>query len=356
MLRAVVSNSALPTTSIGSWTNRLTQLINNNPSFFNYILSPTALATNNIFCKKRQFITWRIEVRHLLLRFWVARDYILALKNNIKDGETWTIVIMDDLHLLEAIVWANQHYGWQAKVAFSFHGFNLNLNPKLVCGTHQILFLSQLAKQQFLKSHTNYKNSTVVVGNAVDSKIFYPLTTVEKNLLKKSLGYNQDDIIIIWMAKDRPKKGFELFKLLVQRLWQEHPQLKVITIGTRQAIKHSNERQLGLLPNAEVVKYLQISNIYTFTTQYNEGFGLSMVEAYKCGNVIVASNLGAIPEVLNGLPNTHIINQPLNVDEWFNTCNDLINSFYSNKSLYKNSTNIWEYNIWESKFKNALNF
>lgn len=354
MFKAIVSNFELPTQAVGSWTNRLTIFIKNNPYYFTHILSPSKATAKNIYCNKRRFLTWRLELRNLVLRHWVAKDFIYGLKKCIHRNENWLIVIMDDLHLLEAIIWANKHYNWQAKIVLSFHGFDLKLNSDLCLGTHNILFLSKLAQRQFLNTHINYKNNTAVVGNAVESKAFFPLSANEKKLLRKKLGYLKDDIILIWMAKDRPKKGFDTFKHLVKRLWATHPQLKVITIGTNQIINNSNVLQLGIIPNEALAKYLQISNIYTFTTQYQEGFGLSMIEAYKCGNTVVASNVGAIPEVLNGLPNTILIDNYMSIDAWFECCSALIKDLKSGKTTIENEMNIWDYQQWEYKFKQAI--
>ncbi|MGF1555889.1 glycosyltransferase family 4 protein [Paucihalobacter sp.] len=355
MYKVLISNTELPSKTVGSWTNRLTKLINHHPTFFNYILSPSNALNTCVKCKKRSFITWYPRLRQVQLQHWVAKEYIKALKRIIKKNETWALLVMDDMHLLEAIVWANKQHNWQAKITFSFHGFELNLKPELLAGLHQILFLSKLAEAQFLDTHHNYHQNTAVVGNAVDSKVFYALDTQEKIQLKKSLGYNENDVVLLWMAKDRPKKGFYIFKNLVELLWQKYPQLKVITIGTEQTLNHTNVKKLGILPNLHLAQYLKISNIYTFTTQYDEGFGLSMIEAYKCGNMVVASKLGAIPEVLKDLPNTYLIDKSSKIEDWFECCNDLISELYNNRApKVENKIDIWEYDTWEAKFMNAI--
>ena len=63
-LKILVSNRALPTKGIGSWTTRISKL-NLNNAFFDYILSPSSYNEKYLSCKKRKFITWRKEVRGL---------------------------------------------------------------------------------------------------------------------------------------------------------------------------------------------------------------------------------------------------------------------------------------------------
>ncbi len=93
-----------------------------------------------------------------------------------------------------------------------------------------------------------------------------------------------------------------------------------------------------------------------FTTLYQEGFGLSMIEALKCGNSVIASSRGAIPEVLNNLDNTYLIEDVEDINSWrkgFNLART--NSNFGKDRLSKNDTEvIWNYEDWEAKFINAI--
>ncbi len=353
--KVLVSSIALPTSTIGSWTTRMSRFLNEHPDVFNYILSPNSSLKTTVFCKKRSFITWKKQLRNVQLLNWVASDYIKQIKKIARNHDKLVVVVMDDPHLLEAISLIKKGLNCDVELIFSFHGFNLSLDSKIIASIDKILWLSQSA---VIKNKTKYQGfpESVVVGNAVDSNVFYPLedSIFIQNRVNK--GYSESDEILIWMANDRPKKGFHIFKSVVENLLKTNANLKIIIIGSSQTINHSNVKSVGRIPNTEIATYLQLGNYYMFTTIYEEGFGLSMIEALKCGNSVIASNLGAIPEVLKGIKNTYLIEEPEDVNSWVQCFNlARTNSNFGKDRLSKNETDVvWNYKDWEAKFINAI--
>lgn len=353
--RILVSNIALPTKTIGSWTTRLSQFIERNPSCFDIILSPEHKGNANIYCKKRKFFTWKKRLRHIQLLKWVAADYIKHIKKLSTVNKHLTIIVMDDPHLLEAITLIKQQLTCTIDLIFSFHGFKLQLRPDILNATDKILFLSHTGLGTSKAAYNSFPNS-VVVGNAVDSKVFYPLKITEFIEQRHRLGYTVSDEILIWLANDRPKKGFDIFKKVSLTLLEEYKNLKVLIIGSRQTINHTNVKSIGRIANSDVAKYLQIGNYYMFTTRYNEGFGLSMIEALKCGNMVIASHRGAIAEVLGDLPNTYLVDTIDDKNAWVET----FKRAKSNAALAESritreeSEAMYNYKTWETKFLNAI--
>jgi glycosyltransferase involved in cell wall biosynthesis len=194
------------------------------------------------------------------------------------------------------------------------------------------------------------------VGNAVLSENFYPLSLDQFKDLRKRLDYPENSEILTWMSNDRPKKGFSIFKSVAKKLMASYENLHVIIIGTEQEILHQRAKTIGRIPNYDIPNYLQISNYYMFTTLYDEGFGLSMIEALKCGNSVIASNKGAIPEILNDLDRTFLVDS-VNTDEAWISCFEKarIHSNFGQIRPNKSQTStIWNYNNWEQKFTNAI--
>ena len=355
-LKILVSNRALPTNGIGSWTTRLTKL-NLDNTFFDFVLSPSSFDENYLYCKKRRFITWRKEVRNLNLKYWVAIDYIRKIKILSKKANKIVAVIMDDVHLLEAIILVKNNFSCSIEIIFSFHGFKLDLKEGVLSSIDKIFFLSQKGYEISKQKHPDNFPKSIVVGNGIDSSIFFPLADESFLKQRKAFGFSAKDEILIWVANDRPKKGIHLFYEILNVLLLEAPNLKVIIIGSKNEYEHLNVSNIGPISNDRVAEYLKISNYYMFTTFYEEGFGLSMVEALKCGNSVIATNKGAIPEVLHELDNVYLINYTNDVKKW-------IEAFY----LARKDTNfgksrpskvetdkIWNYNNWEKRFIKAIN-
>lgn len=355
-LKILVSNRALPTNGIGSWTTRMSKL-NLNNNFFDYILSPSNYNEKYLNCKKRKFLTWRKEVRKLNLKFWVAKDYIKKIKLLSKKVNKIIIVVIDDIHLLEAITLVKNSYKCSIEIVFSFHGFELNLKDEVLQKIDKILFLSEKGYEFSKNKYSNSFPKTIVVGNGVDSNIFFPLNEKELVKQREENGYDIKDEILIWVANDRPKKGIQIFHEIIEELLKSLQDLKVIIIGSDSHYSDLRVSNIGRISNEDVAKYLKISNYYMFTTFYNEGFGLSMIEALKCGNAVIASNRGAIPEVLNGLDGIYLIDKINAIEKWIEAFN-LARKDTNFGRLRPNKTitdQIWDYNNWEKKFIKAIN-
>ena len=351
----LVSNIALPNSGIGSWSTRMSRLIQRNPEYFSYILSPSKATRQHIFCKKRKFITWKASLRTLQLIHWVAKDYIKAIRRLSKTHTTLTVIVMDDPHLLEAITMLKSKLSCKLIVIYSFHGYQLTINPEILTLVDKMLWLSKAGIKKSKPLYSGYFPDSVVVGNAVNSDIFFPLAGEALQSARMSYGYTMSDRILIWMANDRPKKGFHIFENVVKQLLAMHRDLKIITIGTTKRIEHPNVNNIGRISNNQVATYLQLGDYYMFTTLYEEGFGLSMIEAYKCGNAVIASALGAIPEALENRTLTYLIRNPESIDQWVEAFNTMIQGTQQLPRLSaETSKHIWSYEDWENKFKLAL--
>ena len=59
-----------------------------------------------------------------------------------------------------------------------------------------------------------------------------------------------------------------------------------------------NIKYKGMVPLSEVFKFYQNSKALLFPIQWEEPFGLVMIEAMACGTPVIAFNRGAVPEVV----------------------------------------------------------
>lgn len=58
---------------------------------------------------------------------------------------------------------------------------------------------------------------------------------------------------------------------------------------------------LGFIPEEELPAYYQTADLFVLPTAELEGFGLVTIEALSCGTPVLATPLGANPEVLSAL-------------------------------------------------------
>ncbi|MFD2528370.1 glycosyltransferase family 4 protein [Polaribacter marinaquae] len=351
--RILISNIGLPSKIIGSWSTRLSKFITNNPDFFDYILSPEKEGKNNIFCQKKNFITWSKKVRNLNLKHWVAKDYLNEISNLSKKAKKITIVVLDDAHLLEAIALEKNKFKCEIKLIFSFHGFSLNLNELILNKIDKVLFLTNLSYEDALKKNETFTPEVEVIGNGVDSSIFYPLQRVNKIEQKNKMEFNFNDQIICWMSNSRRKKGLHIFIKIIDEINKLNVPVKFIIIGSNIEINKKNVSNIGRISNHEMAKYLQISDYYFFTSLCKEGFGLSLLESIKCGVKVITSNNGGIPEVIQGLDNITVVKKPNIISEWVEA---FVKSYHQKSTILskEDASKIWSYKDWEEKFKKSI--
>ena len=319
--RFLISNTALPTNKIGSWTNRITYFIKNHSDFFDYILSPTEQENEQFrFCQKKSFLKFPLRLKNWQLKNRVGADYIKEIEKLAKPDHLIQILVMDDSLLLEVLTLFKSQSSLSIELIFSFHGHDLRLNPNVIQRVDKILFLTNLAYRRALELNEIFTPEVFIVGNGVRSDLFFPLLKTEKIRKKEDLGFQKEDKLLIWMSNNRPKKGLHLFLKIVKEIISNDNSFKVLVIGVDpiESARGQNIQFLGKIHHEKLPQYLQIGDFYFFTSLWKEGFGLSMVEAAKCGNKIIASDLGGIPEVLNGFSQAFLVQDPNKVENWLN--------------------------------------
>jgi glycosyltransferase involved in cell wall biosynthesis len=102
-------------------------------------------------------------------------------------------------------------------------------------------------------------------------------------------------------------KGFDLLLEAARRLRPAVPDLHVLIVGEgpRRAFLQAQVRRLGLgglvhLVGAEADIRLPLAamDVFVFPVRWQEGFGLSLIEAMAAGRPVVASRIGAVPEIV----------------------------------------------------------
>ncbi|WP_157243363.1 glycosyltransferase family 4 protein [Algoriphagus resistens] len=354
----MISNIGLPASTIGSWTNYIDKF-NREEIYFDYILSPSQVSdTRYIRCIKNKWITYTPWLRKYQLLKWVAKDFIKAIQGLCGNEILLKVVVFDDLALLEAIALEKEKFKGRVELVFFFHGFELKLSDNIQERVDKLLFLSKTSYLHSLQNSVKFVPEVAVVGNGVDSNKFFPLDDREKQQVRESLSIPPNTVVVSWMANDRPVKGLHIFIKVVEHILKNHSNVYALIIGAKPDISLNNPRikQVGRIPHDTIASYLQASDFYFFTSLWKEGFGLSVVEAAKCGNWIITSENGSIPEVLQGVPSVYFVKYPNIVHEWCNTFElafaEFIKTSYS--ISFTKSYDLHTYQEWKSKFVDAV--
>lgn len=358
--KILVSSIGLPSKAIGSWVVRI-QKFQENLAYFDFVLSPTETPDDRyIFCKKDASKSWYKLIPTTSAISKRAESYITAIKNIASNGNPVQILVMDDQSLLQAIALLKPSLPAGSELVFSYHGHTLRMVPWAMDAVDKLLFLTYSGYKASLEANFQFTPEVFIVGNGVLGDHFYPLSQEEKIQKREALGYSADDLILLWMANSRPVKGLHIFKKLVPILQEKYPHLKVISIGHENDVSISNPiwNQIGKVAHQNLPSYLQLGDIYCFTSLWQEGFGLSLAEAVKCGNWALAAENGGIPEVLADCPKSVLVSDPNFLKNWELGFDELMEKRAKGipyEREYLNRLQDWHsYDKWESNYLTAL--
>ncbi len=355
-LNILISSLPLPTDKVGSWTNRIGEFQRRN-HFFDHILSPTDHPDDTyIYCQKKELNT--VQKLSGNRNEKIGVDYWKALLKLSNREKALKILVVDDRSLLETIAIGKKELPEGSELYYSHHGHSLPAPPQIFNQVDKVFFLTRLGYQKTLVNNYQFTPEVFIVGNGVVGDQFKSLSSEQKAARKQEMGWSADDKVITWLANSRPVKGLHLFKKVVQSIWEKHPDVKVVSMGheLQEDIESENWLQTGVIKNSDLPKYLQLGDAYFFTSLWQEGFGLSLAEAVKCGNTPITSASGGIPEVLAQISESIFIEEPNIVSEWVKAFDEfLVRNASSRAVSSQQDLAQWHsYENWEQKFKTAL--
>lgn len=138
-------------------------------------------------------------------------------------------------------------------------------------------------------------NRLRVIGNGIDPFIFKP-DQLNRNNLRKWLGYSETDIIGGYIGRLNKKKGIDTLIEVVIEIIKKIPDFKFLFVGSG-PMKNKIISLTKYFPNS--IKYLDAKPYYKINQYYNildiftlashgESFGICLIEAMAIGVVPVA--------------------------------------------------------------------
>lgn len=178
--------------------------------------------------------------------------------------------------------------------------------PKIIVDTHRdrlkyvqkesskIIVPSKATKEDLIKLGFDEDKVTVIYEAPNISKA----SAAEVNEVKRKYAIREDYII---MVGTNPRKNIER-AVNAYHLSKHGKNLKLIIAGENKGLKLKDERGvrfLGYVPDSDLAPLLTGSSLLLFPSLY-EGFGIPILEAYKCNVPVVTSNVSSMPEAAGG--------------------------------------------------------
>lgn len=194
-------------------------------------------------------------------------------------------------------------------------------------------FISELGKLEAQKIGMS-RVDHIVIG--IDTNIWKPLSKEEKSVVRKNLGYSDDDFIVLTVADNQERKNLLASFKAVAIASKTVKNLKHVLV-TREHNPYgwklrSLASSLGIsdkvfiyergMPAEQLRLMYGISDVFLLLSK-GEGFGMPILEAMACGTCVVATDTGAIHELLSeGRGNLVRPEYSLDMDTWGNSKRD----------------------------------
>lgn len=201
---------------------------------------------------------------------------------------------------------------------------------------NHVWMISEMAKQEAVLA--GLKNvDHLYVG--VDTDLWHIPTPEERKQLRQGLGFEEDEIVILTVADNQERKNLWAGMRIVGELRKKKPDLKfkyvMVTkeespVGWRLRSLAKDEKlvkefipfQRGM-PTRDLWGLYACADIYLQPSKA-EGLGLPVMEAMACGVPCVATDTGALPELLQDGRGKLVPPIVMYIDVWGNSRRHLI--------------------------------
>lgn len=194
--------------------------------------------------------------------------------------------------------------------------------PKYAQKAALIFAVSQFTKQDIIAKY-KIEDTKIEIAYCGVSEFYKPISLEEKQEIQKKLTQSEAYYICIGSLNPRKNIGkvveaFNLFKAL-----NKEPKYKLVIVGAKgwktnqlfETINSSKYKEdiilTGHLKPEILSKYLAAAEVLIFPSLF-EGFGIPIVEAYKCQIPVITSNASSTKEIGSGvafLVNPHCVKE-----------------------------------------------
>lgn len=212
-----------------------------------------------------------------------------------------------------------------------FMSLNLfsNLGKRAYNKAEKITVVSTFLKKNISK-YINKPEKILIIPNVIDTEIFKYVPKEKKNGITYAA-------IATWNPPKKPQLFFEALEIFSKQI-ENKVTLNIIgegslleTLKKKKWAFHIN--YMGNLGRQEIASVLNITDFFIHASDI-ETFSMVTAEALATGTPVIASNVGAIPELLNN--NNGILCENI-VTDWVRALNEAKNKLWNHSSISKQS-------------------
>ncbi|HEY1193470.1 glycosyltransferase family 4 protein [Flavobacterium sp.] len=337
----LISQVPLPYSKMGSWTTLYNDYLEKDHKI-NYVICPKPEKKYNSVEYNFTSISFFTKLQSKIFKK-KKQEYFKGLTKIVKSDRKYIIQIVDNYGLVKPLhdYLISKQIRNNCYIQFFYHGFSpytkVNSGIDFYELIDELIVLTHDSYKEFKRTINVLPCHFSVLHNGIDTTKFVKATVFDKENLRRKLDL-ENKKVFVWCSQDRPKKGLHIVLEAWRKIYESRQDVVLLVIGCERTENIDGVRFLGRIPNHDLPQYLQASDCYLFPTLWQEGFGLSLIEALHCGNYCIASALGGVPEVLQFGKLGTLIENPHFVSEWVDAMNDFLENKFEvtaiNKDLY----------------------
>lgn len=174
-----------------------------------------------------------------------------------------------------------------------------------------IKFVSQYCQSVNSRYWSLPAGRTSVLYNGVDLEWFTFLESGRKSV-RGSFGIRDDEIVVGFVGRVCRQKGTHVLLDAYHLVKALHPKIRLLVVGPGgqfdvnepndlvRAIASGGGIYAGAVPEEDLPAVFSAIDVFVMPTIELEMFGMAAVEAKACGCIVIASDHGGLPEVLDG--------------------------------------------------------
>jgi glycosyltransferase involved in cell wall biosynthesis len=189
------------------------------------------------------------------------------------------------------------------------------IKPVIYGATDMFFAMSERARDTLLLEGIPAER-IAVIGNAVDTERFRPRSD-ERSALRAAMGFGPEELIVLFVGRLHESKGvFPLvhaMALLMSDPGIDRSKVRLVLAGSgnRERQLRDRVRRLGIedrvtflggVPHSRVHLLYPIADVFTLPSvpvqDWQEQFGIVLIESMACGLPVVSTLSGSIPDVV----------------------------------------------------------
>jgi glycosyltransferase involved in cell wall biosynthesis len=202
--------------------------------------------------------------------------------------------------------WAEEYALSNSRNSWIGRQIRFYIEKLVTASSNTIVCLSKFSERQLARAHKGSEGRTRVVDPGVDMEKFIP---GEKGPARNILKLPQDKLVLLTVRRLVPRMGIENLIRAFKTASDARGGMYLVIAGDgpcRSAYERLTS-QLGLdgfirfdgfVDDALLPAYYRAADLFVLPTRALEGFGLVTLESLACGTPVLATPVGATPEIL----------------------------------------------------------